>query len=356
MDGMGGPGSTFADGKANSAINGMGDPSNVPIVLASSDTFHVTPQPRGLAGGQVFFDNFRTETGLTQAAPIDPAIVDANGGDPNDTNNRYVREYRNTNWTIRDYWGDMDDTSLFFMGEHFMDTLYDGGTPRSNVPVHNNNASLVLIPNATADISGGKVLHVTFEVDAHFDSRRWCDVFVGAAGDPLIHPGKFAEQGQNPTVSGNMFRWEIKGETHLAQLFTGGAGTDLMQPKDWNDQQTYARISWDRKTPLANGGLTNLDKRHRFDLYLSRTHYKLIETTPDGVGNVVREKDFPAGAALPFTQCQVYFVHQLYHTGNDRPENVDWNPGETYWVNDRPWADERHWDNMGFEVLNGFPG
>ena len=64
---------------------------------------------------------------------------------------------------------------------------------------------------------------------------------------------------------------------------------------------------------------------------------------------------FPAGVTLPFDHCQVYFVHQLYHTGNDRPELLNYSPGDSYWINNRPYADERHWDNLGEEVLPAFP-
>ena len=92
------------------------------------------------------------------------------------------------------------------MGSHFMDTLYDGGTPGTSIPMHTNNASLVMMPTAPVDISGGKVLHVTFEVDAHNDGRRWFDVFVGAVGDTLIDPGKFADfAGRRATLSGQLF-------------------------------------------------------------------------------------------------------------------------------------------------------
>ena len=72
-------------------------------------------------------------------------------------------------------------------------------------------------------------------------------------------------------------------------------------------------------------------------------------------GQVVKDAVFPAGVTLPFDHCQVYFVHQVYHTANDRPELLDYDPADPYWVNNRPYADERHWDNLGFAVLDSFP-
>ena len=93
-----------------------------------------------------------------------------------------------------------------------------------------------------------------------------------------------------------------------------------------------------------------------FDLYLSKTHYRIMETTPDGLNSLVRDKDFPVGASLPFDKCQVYFVHQLYHTSNDRQELILYGNGaDSYWYNNRPWCDGRHWDNCAFEVLTDFP-
>ena len=99
-----------------------------------------------------------------------------------------------------------------------------------------------------------------------------------------------------------------------------------------------------------NGTMADLDKRHKFDLYLSKNRAVIMEQ-----GIVVKDAVFPAGVTLPFDQCQVYFVHQLYHTSNDRYESVDVGPAASYWYNHRPWADERHWDNMGQEVLGAFP-
>lgn len=354
-DGMMGPGTTTMSGMVNVAINGQGDPSNVPNVLATSDVFHVTCQPRILTGGQVFFDNFRDDTPFTPSTPEAPVAALSNYW-------YQIQEQQNDKWRIRTYGADNANTRAFIMSNHFMDTLYDGPTGG-----HNNNASLVMIPKATADISGGKVLHVTFEVDAHFDGRRWCDVFVGEAGDPLLNstPTKISDT-QLPTVKGNLFEWQMDGG-HTVQLVEpqpqsdgsiNNVAIDLTQVSDWTDgfslrRDVYRQV-W-QNMPYPNGSVLNLDKRSRFDLYLSQNHYKIVETEPDGVTQLVREKDFPAGVTLPFTKCQVYFVHEVYHTGNDRAENVQDAPEEAYWYNYRPWSDERHWDDMGFEVLNAFP-
>ena len=365
MDGAMGPGAMQMDGSVSSAINGQGDPSDVPIVLAKSDSFHVTCQPETLTGSQAFFDNFRNESPLTSVATLDPPIAAINAaGHP-------IQEIENDKWRIRTYDADNVMTRSFFMGNHFMDTLFDGPFAQ-----HNNNASLVMMPKATADISGGKVLHVTFEVDAHFNGRRWCDLFIGEAGDTLLHaaPGKL-ENWEMPTVKGNLLYWEIAAAQHDIQLITPnptpGASvvhsfTGLFQPASNDDLGSMSRYyevqnwsrgmpGWPEGIPFANGLVQNLDKRSRFDLYLSQTHYRIIETETNGTQRLYRDRDFPAGVTLPFSKLQVYFVHELYHTGNDRPENVGSGPDCAYWYDYRPYSDERHWDNMGFEVLELVP-
>ena len=346
MDGMAGPGAMQMDGM-HSAINGQGDPSNVPNVLAVSAPVHAACRPLTLSGAQAFFDSFRAEQPLV-AQPCPAPIPGDTGGEYGNPANYLA--LANDKWEMREYAADLTNTKIFFMGSHFMETLFDGGTPHTNGPMHNNNASLVMVPKATADIAGDKVLHVTFEVDAHFNGRRWCDLVVAPAGDPFINPGKL-DGGLWPNTSGNLFRWEIKPGFHIPELFLKNTQTDLVQIANGilQDAPNVARTFWDG-SPLMNGTPQDLDHRHRFDLYLSRKHFRLLEA-----GQLVKDADFPAGMALPFDKCQVYFVHQLYHTGNDRNELVDWYPGECYWSNYRPWSDERHWDNMGFRVLDGFP-
>lgn len=335
------------------AINGQGDPSNVPNVLATSGPVSVTCQPFTLAGSQAFFDAFRNEAPFVQQ-PNPNVRAGSFYGDPAN-----YQEYANNNWAIRDYGGDIANTKIFTMSNHFMDTLYDGGSPWSNIPIHNNDASLVMMPKATADISGGRVLHVTFEVDSHFSLRRWCEVQLAQAGDLLIEPGNI-DTGSGPlrfpTQSGTELRWRIDGEFHKLILYRNVNGVvqqTFLIDTSWNPgNERYgpaARIRYDG-LPLANGTAQDLDKRHRFDLYLSQTHYRLMES-----GQIIKDADFPAGLSLSFSNVQPYFVHQLYHTGNDRPEQIGNGSANAYWYNYRPWADERHWDNMGFSVLNAFP-
>jgi hypothetical protein len=358
MDGSMGPGAMPMAGMTTSSVNGQGDPSNIPNVIATSGPFPVTVQPFLLTGAQAFQDNFRGGESFTPSTDMDTAVASLS------SSYFEINEVENSQWRIRTYGADTDASKIFVMGNHFMDTLYDGPTAATSSFSHNNNASMVMMPKATADISGGKVLHVTFEVDGHFDSRRWCDVFVAPAGDSLLVPGKFFENNQNPDTSGNMFRWEIHSQTCDAQVFQGMNSSGILNDTELfdlangvgaDDFGPGVRTTWDGN-PVLNGTYQDLDKRHRFDLYLSQTHFRVEETVLGAAPVIIKDETFPNGVTLPFTKCQVYFVHQLYHTANDRNENVDYGyASSAYWYNNRPWADERHWDDMGYEVLPSFP-
>ena len=339
-DGFEGPGVMQHDGSKLMEVNGQGDPSNVPNVLARSQTFHVNCQPRTLAGEQVFFDTFRNSQPFVWAEPPASLIPNANG---------LVKALQNDKWLLLNVQGDLDNSQFFVQGNHFMDTFYDGDRPGGRGPLHNNVASFLMTPRQSADISGGKVLHVTFEVDPHMGPRRWCDLFVAEANDPLIVPGKFFEFNQLPTVSGNLFRWELLNTLHSAQLFKSEGGLPHANELI-DDIWGIARRSDITMKGTWNGNLQDLDLRHRFDLYLSQTRFRLMEN-----GTVIKDGPFPNGATLPFTNAAVYFVHQVYHTGVERPDLTMFYQDETYWYNHRPYMDERHWDNMGFEVLSDFP-
>jgi hypothetical protein len=339
-DGFQGPGMMRHDGSLLMEVNGLGDPSNVPNVLARSAVFHVNCQPRTLTGAQVFFDNFRGSLPFEWAPAPDSLLPHANG---------LVRGLQNDKWLLYNVQGDLDNSRFFVQGSHFMDTFYDGDRPGGQGPLHNNISSFLMKPKQTADISDGKVLHVTFEVDPHMGPRRWCDVFVTAADDPMLVPGKFLDFNVLPTVKGDMFRWEITESVHGAQLFSGPNGV-LKMVNLMPNQQGIQRRTDSTQTGSWNGSVKDLDLRRRYDLYLSQTQFRIMEG-----GTVIKEGTFPTGATLPFTKLSVYYVHQVYHTGVERTDLMMYYTKEAYWYNHRPYQDERHWDNMGFEVLSSFP-
>lgn len=114
-----------------------------------------------------------------------------------------------------------------------------------------------------------------------------------------------------------------------------------------------------------NGGEADLDRRHRFDLYLSASRYVIVEE-----GKVI--SDIPLTSLTTKVPGQVYngtlgwfykqpvkiaFYHYLYHSAADNIylKRGEINPPPDYWLKYRYASDERHWDNMGFEVLTDFP-
>ena len=69
--------------------------------------------------------------------------------------------------------------------------------------------------------------------------------------------------------------------------------------------------------------------------------------TEDGIK--ITEHDLPQ--PLPFDVAKVYFSHYHYHSALEVQELALYAPWEAYWRNTFPYSDERHWDNMGFEVF-----
>ncbi len=355
MDGEIGPGTTMGDGTMVVHINGQGDPTNVPNVIAKSDIVTVRCTPVTLTGSQVFFDTFRDSTPFKQV-PVAETIASLYGSDlGSNPNNLMIREYQNSKWIVRNYAGDQNMSRIFVMSNHFMDTLYDGGTALLSWPLHNNNATLTMQPKSEADISGGKVLHITMEVDGHFNSRRWCDIGVFPSGDLLLNPAiQKLEGNASISQSGHGLVWEIAfGVMSLAEFVGTGNGTGTRHDAI---SHSYPGDHWgsaDRNWPwadgfLPNGSIKDLDKRNKFDFYISQNRIRLLEN-----GRVLKDTVLPV--PLPFTKMSVYYAHHVYHTGNDRPDLITWSPADSYWYNFRPWADERHWDNMGFEVIDAFP-
>jgi hypothetical protein len=102
-----------------------------------------------------------------------------------------------------------------------------------------------------------------------------------------------------------------------------------------------------KDAPL-NGTIADLDRRVRYDMYISKSKLRLVED-----GMLISESPLPT--PLDYDKISVAFSHLIYHTENELGENMIWNSANRYWINHRPFADERHWDNMGFEVLGDFP-
>jgi hypothetical protein len=120
---------------------------------------------------------------------------------------------------------------------------------------------------------------------------------------------------------------------------------------------------------IPSNGL-GFDNKSRFDFFLTQSHAALFI---DGV--LLIQSDIPAGTFSWANQpVKIYYSHYVYHSENDIPELLasKCGPMNSFWFNDPvhgtaasqnvcnasypagygfPRSDERHWDNIGFEVL-----
>lgn len=352
-------------------VNGQGDPMNLPPVIASS-TVTAHPTTRSWVGASpIILECF-------QPGSL-PIFVPQNGVEgeiwshvgatfaPNDASNPWVAKLLSSNWTARYYIADRVNTRVFTGHTHLMDTLFDGGAPGGEggdpSPPHNNNASLVFHHNMAATIPNApNVLHVTMEVDAHFDARRWCGIIFWPFGDKLTNPAiQKLVANESPSFTGEAFAWEINSDLHGLHQFAGqgnstGVRWDLIERNfgvpgsqrflapDRSQGPTYAAL----QGRTLNGPNGFLDRRSRFDIFLNKTQVKIFEE-----GIMIYSTNLPQ--ALNMTNVYVGYSHHVYHTDNDRSESAGYTD-DYFWVNMRPFDDTRHWDNMGFRILSTMPG
>ncbi len=314
------------------SINGQGSAASAPRVIAQSPPFVVAanasapPLPSRSDANQTFLDTFgNDEAGSFQrVGSVDPS----NG----------VMTYTlglgtSRAWTIQYQNADTRDSMPMIKDDHFMDMLFDGGTPGTSVPLHVSHGLMAMSPQATADFSAGRLLHLTMEVDAHESGRRWVAFNLAPADDPLTN--WYTSSGTVNTSNTALF----------AQIFPQKVATDLFNGKDVAITGAAGQAPiWSNRTLHWGGNGLALDNRSRFDLFATRKHFAVFED-----GQLSTQGDIPGG--LPFDKAKVYFAHYLYHTANDLNELTTYAPYETYWTGTFPYSDERHWDNMGFEVL-----
>jgi hypothetical protein len=244
---------------------------------------------------------------------------------------------------------------------------------------------------ATFDLTNGKIAHLTMEVDAHQSFRRWVDFQIAPASDPLQgwEIPSFAVNNSDQAVflefhDGNCTLDVFTGPTSATSLVPAGTAGGAHGSRLWGQSGAVGggAVMCDlgqmyvNKTFSKNG--MGLDDRSRFDFFISKTHAAIFED-----GQLLVESDIPAGT---FTWAdsgplRAYYSHYLYHSDVDTHDDLPnftlsgqnyCYPLNSYWFNDPvngtaatsnvcnaayppgygfPYSDERHWDNMGFEVL-----
>jgi hypothetical protein len=385
-------GSTL-DGK--SSTNGQGPFTNLPNIIAVSAPFRVQANrgyqaiPSKATSTQTFFDTFENAEGSTiQLTARNDTQSDQFGS------LGYMKYAMNAGtpkaWEIIYRQANNVDSMPFVSADHFMDMLFDGGTPGVSPPTHTLYASMAMSPTTTFDLSGGKIAHLTMEVDAHQSFRRWMDFQIAPASDPLQGwetPG-FAVNNNDqaiflefrdgnctldiytgPTSPTNRIPTGIAGGTHGARLWgqSGSVGGGAVM---CDLDQMYVA-----KTFSKNG--LGFDDKSRYDFFISKTHAAVFQD-----GQMLVESDIPAGT-FPWADAgplRAYYSHYLYHSDVDDDDLKNFTLGgqnycyrmNSYWFNDPingtaaasnacnaaypsgygfPFSDERHWDNMGFETL-----
>gem|GEM_PF-3372543 len=93
-----------------------------------------------------------------------------------------------------------------------------GGAAVRAPVVHDNHGVITFSPVQPADFSGGRILHVTFEVDAQVDGHRWLGLNLAPAADPLTNWYSF----NGPINKTN--------QALFVQIFAGRVSTDEMTP------------------------------------------------------------------------------------------------------------------------------
>jgi hypothetical protein len=279
----------------------------------------------------------------------------------------------------------------FIASNHFMDMLFDGATPNISAPTHTIYGSMSMTPTQAIDMSNGQILHMTMEVDAHASFRRWVDFNLAPASDPL--------QGWDPdnlpinNTDAGVFL-EIKDGFCTLDIYTGPKSIVPLSPPTgtaggagygsrlWGPPGSAAGgpiiCSWDQmyiQNNFRKNGL-GLDDKSRLDFFISQTHAALFQD-----GKLIVQSDIPPGS-FPWASVPVnaYYTHYIYHDDADIVDLTTFQqsgqpmcyPMNSYWFNDPvngtapsqticnmayppgygfPRSDERHWDNMGFEVF-----
>lgn len=326
------------DGK--NSTNGQGPSTNNPRIIGKSKPFVVRRNPNRYAipstpsATQTFFDTFDdTESSSLQLI----GTVDPNAG----TKRYSLNKNTSKEWELIYKNADTKDSLPFIQSGHFMDTLFDGGTPGSNNPAHIAHGVFAMSPVQTVDFSNGKLLHLTMEVDGHMSGRRWMAFNLAPATDPLID--WYRTLGAINTSDTAIFQEMFPGSCTL-QVLTGPKSSTDTSPTGKEFWGAAGQAPFDCYPSINFGGNgISLDNRSRYDLFLTQQHAALFQD-----GQLIIQSTIDS---VSFTKAKVYFTHYLYHTENDRQELQTYAPWEQYWINNFPWSDERHWDNMGFEVL-----
>jgi hypothetical protein len=359
-------GSLILNGHGPGATLGGQGPTTPPKVLART-TIRVTPSGTAQPRTRDFFDDFDGRSGPITFANKVP-----------DADRAYTpgRHFSNAKW---DFYSFNDHDELAAITE-------ERGLLHVTLPDWEQDvfASVVAVPRRVAKLSSTTYLHLTYEVATNSTSRRYWWVGLCGAGEPgktfdasnhfagrLINtPFFYQPDGYNVSVEGwNCLQFfprdgapfplpptNTRSQSDL-RVMVNTAGAPARQsvvnlsPAQY--PESAAAPSWFRQQDAAgNLGAPMLDDqllispRTRFDAYVRRDRVVLFVNGEQRLCN-----DFP-NHALTMAEAGVAFGQVLYHSAAERLEftrSYDDRGAQRYYLENAPYADERDWDNLGYE-------
>jgi hypothetical protein len=341
------------------SANGQGPCTDVPRVIAQSPPFVVrdnpahVPIPSTATSSQTYLDTFADSENDT--------IAPKSGAGLPDTATYLINAGTRLAASINYVASDTLHSYPFVSGHHFMDVLFDGGTRGSANPLHVRYGTMSFIPHRKIMLGNG-ILHLTMEVDGHLSDRRWVSFILAPASDTITN---FNSSNAISSTNRALFLYFLP-HTCTLNLYTGGGATPMGTAGGSYGSALWGALGqaphWCRRNQNGLG----IDNRSRFDLFVSRTRAALFEN-----GALQMQTGIPRGSWSWSSQpLKALFSHYVYHTDNDVNELRRYAcfPMSAYWFNDPargvtacntayragygfPHSDERHWSDIGFEVL-----
>ncbi len=352
---------------------GLAQPgSTTPPKVLARTWVKVRPEGRGAPRTRDFFDDFDGTSGpLTFQNKL------------SGHNRTYAqgRRFENSKWEVFVYNDEFDKAQLSEERGLLHVTLPDW--------FQDVFSSVVLVPRKPATLSDTDYLHLTWEVASDATSRRyWWVGLCGAAqaGQTFTPDARFAgnlvqtsffyqDDGRNVSVE----NW------NCLQFFPRDGSPFDLGP--WNRSEADIRVMINQAGMDERSSVLNLSPaqypsyaatpswfatqdssgkfvkqilqdeltvghRVRFDAYVRRDRLVLFVNGEQRLCN-----DFGA-RRLTMAETAVAWGQVLYHSAAERLEfSRDYNDrtGQRYYLENAPYADEREWDNVGFEAGVGAP-
>lgn len=365
-------GSLILNGHGMGPTFGTQGSTTPPKVLART-TLHVTPIGYATPRTTDFFEDFDGTSG-----PI--ALI----GPMPDVGRAYHagRHLGNSKW---DYYVFNDHLAM-------ADLWVDRGLLHVTQPdwIQDVFATTVGVPRRAAQLSTSGYLHVTFEVASNATSRRYWWLGLCGAEEKgktfdadnhftgrLVQTSFFYQpDGRNVSIDG----WNClqifprdgspfsiapnnkRSETDVRVMINKAGAAERESVVNLSPPQypaSSATPSWFRQidsagkmvAPILDDQL-RIAPRTRFDVYIRRDRVVLFANGGQRLCN-----DF-SKYPLTMAEAGVAYGQVLYHTAAERLEfsrSFNDRTGQRYYLENAPYADEREWDNVGFEENVGAP-